>query len=281
MSPDAADLLLEVSLFQLLDQQERAALVANMQSVDYAAGEMLFEIGAPGDALYVVAAGVVEMFFKNDTGERILLETARRGDFFGDLSLLDGGSRSASVMAVEDAVLLRLDRHDLKRFLLGHPEAAMDLLAAMGRRLRVTVEQLRHTASRNANTESEDTRGVVAKAADWIAAFSGSLTFLFLHVFGFAIWILLNSLNLGITHFDPFPYGFLTLAVSLEAIFLSVFVLLSQNRQVEKDRIRSDIEYDVNLKAELEIAHLHEKVDRLTSDVLKGLDQVQQRLGKG
>jgi CRP/FNR family cyclic AMP-dependent transcriptional regulator len=100
-------------------------------------------------------------------------------------------------------------------------------------------------------------------------------------VFGFGIWILVNSVNLGIKQFDPFPYGFLTLAVSLEAIFLSVFVLLSQNRQVEKDRIRSDIEYDVNLKAELEIAHLHEKVDRLTSDVLKGLDEVKQRVGKG
>lgn len=280
MSPDAADLLKEVSLFQLLDEQEREALLANMQSVDYAAGETLFEIGEPGDALYVVATGVVEMFFKNDTGDRILLETARRGDYFGDLSLLDGGSRSASVVAVEDSGLLRLDRQDLQRFLRDHPLAAMDLLAAMGRRLRVTVEQLRHTASRNANTESEDTRGPVAKAADWIAAFSGSLTFLFLHVFGFGIWILVNSVNLGIQHFDPFPYGFLTLAVSLEAIFLSVFVLLSQNRQVEKDRIRSDIEYDVNLKAELEIAHLHEKVDRLTSDVLKGLSEVRQRLPK-
>lgn len=281
MPSDAADLLKEVSLFQLLDDEEREDLVANMQSVDYGAGESLFEIGEPGDALYVVATGVVEMFFKNDTGERIVLETARRGDFFGDLSLLDGGSRSASVTAVENSMVLRLDRRDLERFLNDHPKAAMDLLAAMGRRLRATVEQLRHTASRNANTESEDTRGPVAKAADWIAAFSGSLTFLFLHVFGFGAWILVNTVNLGIAHFDPFPYGFLTLAVSLEAIFLSVFVLLSQNRQVEKDRIRSDIEYDVNLKAELEIAHLHEKVDRLTSDVLKGLNEVQQRLGKG
>ena len=157
MSPDAADLLKEVSLFQLLDEQERVALVSNMQSVDYAAGETLFEVGAPGDALYVVASGVVEMFFKNDTGERIVLETAGRGDFFGDLSLLDGGSRSASVTAVEESTLLRLDRRNLEDFLRGHPQAAMDLLAAMGRRLRATVEQLRHTASRNANTEAEDT----------------------------------------------------------------------------------------------------------------------------
>jgi uncharacterized membrane protein len=79
----------------------------------------------------------------------------------------------------------------------------------------------------------------------------------------------------GLKPFDPYPFGFLTLAVSLEAIFLSVFVLLSQNRQAAKDRIHADIEYDINLKAELEIAHLHEKIDRLTGDVLTRLDWVQ------
>ena len=78
--------------------------------------------------------------------------------------------------------------------------------------------------------------------------------------------------------FDPYPFGFLTLAVSLEAIFLSVFVLLSQNRQATKDRVHADIEYDINLKAELEIAHLHEKIDRLTGDVSVRLDRVQRLL---
>ena len=84
----------------------------------------------------------------------------------------------------------------------------------------------------------------------------------------------------GVPQFDPYPFGFLTLAVSLEAIFLSVFVLLSQNRQAAKDRVHADIEYDVNLKAELEIAHLHEKIDRLTGDVLVRLDRVHRLLPK-
>jgi len=91
----------------------------------------------------------------------------------------------------------------------------------------------------------------------------------------FAVWIFINVVKIpGIPQFDPFPFGFLTLAVSLEAIFLSVFVLLSQNRQAAKDRVRSDIEYDVNLKAELEIAHLHEKLDHLTADVLAKLEKL-------
>jgi len=153
----------------------------------------------------------------------------------------------------------------------------------MGKRLRRNVELLRRTASRNINAELEDRRTTVERAADWIAAFSGSITFLMLHVVFFAVWILLN------THwlpgwkppmFDPYPFGLLTMVVSLEAIILSVFVLLSQNRQVAKDRIRGDIEYEVNLKAELEIAQLHEKVDHLHAEALGRLEEVHRTLSR-
>jgi uncharacterized membrane protein len=272
-----ADLLKEVSLFHFLDDQERVALAERLTQVRFHAGEIIFQINDPGDALYVISSGSAEVFLKNDTGERLVLEVARRGDFFGELSLLDGGSRTASVIATEETEAFRLDRSHLNQFLLLCPQAALDLLAATGRRLRASSELLRHTSTRNANDEEEDNRTTVQKAADWIAEFAGSIPFLLLHVVWFAVWMFINVVKLpGIPFFDPFPFGFLTLAVSLEAIFLSVFVLLSQNRQVAKDRVRSDIEYDVNLKAELEIVHLHEKVDRLTSDVLQRLDQIQQ-----
>jgi len=277
MTPEA-DLLKEVPLFQLLDDQEREQLAAKLTTVRYAAGASIFTIGDPGEDLYIVSCGEVEMYFKNDTGERIVLEVAHRGDFFGDLSLLDQGGRSASVCAVEDTEVLRLERRNLEQFLVQHPQAAMDLLAAMGRRLRATVEKLRHTATRNANEEMQDSRTIVQKSADWIAEFSGSIPFLMMHVVFFFLWLLVNWVKIpGIPQFDPYPFGFLTLSVSLEAIFLSVFVLLSQNRQAAKDRVRSDIEYDVNLKAELEIAHLHEKMDRLTCDVLQRLDDLGRR----
>jgi uncharacterized membrane protein len=129
----------------------------------------------------------------------------------------------------------------------------------------------------------------VQRVADWIAEFSGSLSFLGLHLLFFFFWILLNtswaqSLKAGwiapLTGFDPFPYGLLTMAVSLEAIVLSVFVLLSQSRQVAKDKIRSDIEYDVNLKAELEIAQLHEKIDRLYGEALGRMERIEKLLMK-
>jgi uncharacterized membrane protein len=275
-SPEA-ELLAHVPFFQLLDAEERNFLARELDIVRFREGQMVFTYNDPGDAMYVIRTGEVEVFFKDDTGGRVVLETAREGDFFGELSLLDNGPRTASVVVTKDVEALRVDRHDLDHLLRLHPEAAMELLTAMGKRMRVTAELLRHTASRNVNEEVEDKRTKVQKAADWIAEFSGSITFLMIHVVLFFVWIIMNVGNgiPGIPLFDPFPFGLLTMAVSLEAIILSVFVLLSQNRQVAKDRVRSDIEYNVNLKAELEIAHLHEKVDRLTADVLARLGRIE------
>lgn len=271
-------LLTEVPIFALLDEQERATLAERVDTVAFKEGTALFHRGDPGDSLYVVKSGEVEIFFKNDTGERILLETATPGHFFGEISLLDGGPRTASATAKTDVELVVVDQGDLSELIKARPGAAMELLAATGRRLRETNEKLRHTASRNVNEETEDKRSTVLKVADWISAFSGSLEFLFIHLGIFFVWIVLNSgplSKLSFGSFDPFPYGLLTMCVSLEAIILSVFVLLSQNRQIERDSVRNDIEYDVNLKAELEIAHLHEKFDHLHAEVLSRLDTIQ------
>lgn len=274
-----ADLLKEVPLFDLLDSHERAELAAQLDVVRFPAGEIIYNYGDPGDAIYVVSEGEAELFLKNDTGERIVLEIAQRGDFFGELSMLDQGTRSASVVVTQDLSALRLERGDLEKFLHIRPQAAMDLLGAMGRRHRATVERLRHTATRNVNEEAGDNRTALQKTADWIAEFAGSIPFLLIHVVLFAFWLIVNWVPIpGVPQFDPYPFGFLTLAVSLEAIFLSVFVLLSQNRQAAKDRVHADIEYDINLKAELEIGHLHEKIDRLTSDVLVRLEKVHELL---
>ena len=286
MAADAS-LLAEVPFFAFLDEEERATLAAQVEVVRHPAGQVLFNVGDPGDSLYVIRSGQIEVFVRNDTGHRIVLETAGARHFFGEMSLLDGGPRTASVLVSEDLEAIRVDREDLTRLLQKHPTASLDLLAAMGRRLRQTGELLRHTASRNVNKEIEDTRSPVQRVADWIAEFSGSLTFLNLHLLFFFFWIVLNTAwvrRLGwtwlepLTGFDPFPYGLLTMSVSLEAIVLSVFVLLSQTRQAAKERIRSDVEYEVNLKAEMEVAHLHEKVDRLNADVLGRLEKIEGRL---
>jgi CRP/FNR family transcriptional regulator, cyclic AMP receptor protein len=273
--PTEAEFLADVPFFALLDDQERAVLAARVEHVEFPANKVIFNAGDPGDALYVVTSGEVEVYFKNDTGDRIVLETARVGDFFGEISLLDQGPRTAAAIAINDVKAIEVDREDLDELFRIKPSAALDLLAATGRRLRATAMLLRHTASRNVNEEVEDTRTTVMRVADWISAFSGSLTFLFLHIGIFFVWIILNVGILSFGNFDPFPFGLLTMVVSLEAIILSVFVLLSQNRQVARDRVRGDIEYEVNLKAELEIAHLHEKVDHMNAEILQRLQNIE------
>jgi uncharacterized membrane protein len=280
--PTDAAALSEVPLFQLLDEQERADLASQLDVVTFPAGHTLWKVGDPGGELFVIRSGEAEVFFKNDTGERIVLETSGPGDFVGELSLLDNGPRTASVVVTRDVEALRVDRNDLAYLFQRHPGAALDLLTAMGRRMRKSVELLRHTATRNVNEEVEDKRTFIQKAADWISEFSGSIPFLAIHVVVFAVWIFWNTgWPPGLPDFDPFPFGLLTMAVSLEAIILSVFVLLSQNRQAAKDRIRADVEYEVNLKAELEIAHLHEKVDELHAETQARLDAIERLLKKG
>ena len=271
-----AELLAEVPFFQLLDEEERNFLAKELDIVQFPAGHMVFHAGDPGDALFVIRTGEAEVFFKDNTGGRIILETPREGDFFGELSLIDNGPRTASVVVTRDIEALKVDRNNLDHLLRMHPEAAMSLLTAMGKRMRKTAELLRHTATRNVNEEIEDKRTTVQRTADWIAEFSGSIAFLVIHVVLFAAWIFINVGWIpGVGVFDAYPFGLLTMAVSLEAIILSVFVLLSQNRQIAKDKVRSDIEYDINLKAELEVAHLHEKVDHLTGVLLERLERLE------
>jgi len=272
---ETSDILADVQLFSLLDDQERTLLAERLDVVRFEAGTRIFKRGDVGDALFIVQRGEVEISVLTDSGEKLVLERAKPGDFFGEISLLDGGTRTASAVAAEDTIAVVVDRGDLEEFLRIRPAAAMDLLAAFGRRLRESATLLRRAVTRNVNFVDEDRRTTVMKVADWISEFSGSLPFLFIHVGIFFVWIALNVRPLShhrpLGGWDPFPFGLLTMVVSLEAIILSVFVLLSQNRQVARDRVRNDIEYATNVRAELEIAQLHEKIDHLHEALVKRL----------
>lgn len=275
--PTAREMLATVPLFALLDEQERGVLAERVEVVRFPAGAVIFQFGDPGDSMYIVRSGEVSVGVKTKTGEEIFLEQPTAGDFFGEISLLDEGPRTATATAKTDVELVEIDRGDLDELFRLKPTSAMDLLAATGRRLRATSLLLRNATTRNVNEEVEDKRTPVMKAADWIADFSGSLPFLFIHLGVFAAWIGWNTL-LPTGAFDAYPFGFLTLVVSLEAIILSVFVLLSQNRQAAREKVRSDVEYDVNLKAEMQIAHMHEKVDNLYAELQKRLDRIEKRV---
>jgi len=276
--PCEARTLAEVELFEHLNDDDRVALARVIDVRRLAAGETLFQAGEPGESLYVVRAGEVELYIKDTAGQRIPLAIVGRGEVFGELALLDRSPRTATAVAMADTELLELDRDDLLLLFQTSPAAALRLLAAIGRMTRKADELLRTRVSRNANEEAEENVGALQRIADWISWFSGSMWFLLINAVWFVVWIAVNTLPLGVPAFDPYPFGLLTMIVSLEAIFLSCFVLISQNRQAEKDRVRSNIEYEVNIKAELEVAHLHEKTDRIYAEMLEHFIRIEKSI---
>jgi len=277
MPCDAAELA-TVKLFELLDDDELNELSRSIDTELLKAGETLFNAGDYGESLYIVNSGEVELYIKDTAGQKIVLKVAEEDDIFGEISMLDNRPRSATATAITDAELFVLDRDDLLLLFQKQPDAGLNMLAAMSSMLRDADNLLRTRVSRNVNEELEEKLSTLQRIADWIAWFSGSMQFLILNGLWFAVWIVINTLPTGISQFDPFPFGLLTMIVSLEAIFLSCFVLISQNRQAEKDHIRSDIEYEVNIKAELEIAHLHEKTDQIYEQMVARLAGIEKAL---
>jgi len=269
--------LAEVDLFKLLDENELAELASVIDSETVSAGQIIFNAGELGDALYIVRSGEVELFVRDTAGQKIVLTTSEPNDIFGELSMLDERPRSATAMALEDTELLLLDREDLLLLFQKQPDAALNMLAALSTMLRKVDRLLQTRVSRNVNVEMEEKLSTLQRVADWIAWFSGSMQFLIINGVWFLVWIVINTMPVGVEQFDPFPFGLLTMIVSLEAIFLSCFVLISQNRQAAKDKIRADVEYEVNIKAELEIAHLHEKVDHIHEQLLEKFAEFEKR----
>jgi CRP/FNR family cyclic AMP-dependent transcriptional regulator len=263
--PIDASILNEVEHLRELNQEEKAALAGQIELLRYSAGQAVFNYGDPGHAMYIVRSGEVEIFVKNDQGEKIVLETSRPGDIFGEVALLDGGTRTAWVVALSDVELLRLDREHFETYVRQFTPAALNLLSVAARRLRRSDEVIRRTVTRNVNDVAAEQGTLLTRLADAVPSFSGSIASLAFHALFLGGWIAINlSFIRNMKAFDPYPFEFLSVIVSLEAIFLTLFVLTSQNRQRTLDRIRSDIEFESSINTETKIAYLHEKIDKLT-----------------
>lgn len=276
MSIVTTQLLAEIPLFSTMDNEERTELRSIMTERIFQPGQTVMNAGEPGAAFYIIEQGEVEIWLTDADGRKVVLDTLGPGKFFGELSMLSGETRSASATSAEQLVTLELDRDEFFTFLRRRPDTAIDVLIELGQRLKHTDDILRTRISRNANDEHNETLSVGQRIADLIADFSGSIPFLCINLVAFVIWIVLNTIGPTVLHFDPYPFQFLTMAVSLEAIFLSIFVLISQNRQSAKDRIKSDLDYQVNVKAELEmstmavqIRDIQQKLHHIHSDVLE------------
>ena len=275
MAADAS-LLLQIPLFSTLSDADRATLATHVDEEHFQAGDSIFVRGDPGGSVYVICAGRVELSVRSDQGDRITLETAEAGNFFGELSLLDGEPRSADANALDETHCLRVDREDLLALFRVQADTALSMLNVMARRLRQADMLMRSRPERSPNQQVAHGRTFLERTADKLSEFSGSFSFLALHIIWFAIWVVLNVDVLpNVKAFDPFPFGLLTMIVSLEAIMLSCFLLISQNRTAAQDRIRSDVEYTANIKAGLEVSQLHVKLDQLYAHSMQRLERLE------
>ena len=257
--------LRQTAAFQLLDDDELAELTAHVDERTFATGQAIFQAGEPGGAMHVVLSGRVEVYLLDDDRRRVVLNELGPGEIFGELSLFDGDERSASVRAIEPTRTFLIDRADLERLFSRKPQAALDVLTVMSRRLRQTDLLLSQRVARNPNEVLEEESTFGERVADGVARFGGSWAFMFAFAACLLVWVGLNTvLLLGRPEpFDPYPFILLNLFLSMLAAIQAPVIMMSQNRQDTKDRVRSELDYQVNLKAEIEIMELHAKFERL------------------
>jgi CRP/FNR family transcriptional regulator, cyclic AMP receptor protein len=260
MSTNTTQLLAEIPLFTTMDDEELRQLRAIMRERSFQPGQAVMAASDPEASFLIIEQGEMEIWLTDTDGKKVVLEVLGPGKVFGDLFMLAGKTRSANATTSGELVTLELGREAFFDFLRQRPDTALDLLVELGQRLKDTDDILRTRVSRNANEEHDETISPGQRVADMIADFSGSLAFLIMNLAVFVFWILANTVGPAIWHYDPYPFQFLTMAVSLEAIFLSIFVLISQNRQAAKDRIKADLDYQVNVKTELELSAMAEHI---------------------
>ena len=258
--------LRHVPLFESLDNETAKELCELLENLDCKTGATLFRAGDQGDAMYVIEQGRVRICVRATDGHQMTLTELGRGDFFGEMALLDGQRRSADAIVTEETRLAVLSREHFLSFLSGNRNVALELLAALAHRLRRTDELLRHTATRNLNVEEAATLTLGDRAADAIAEFGGSWKFIFVIAVALNLWILINLVQrilFGWTGFDPYPFLFLSVALNMLQIFQAPIIMMSQNRQSHKDRLRAEIDYQVNLKNELALQEILKRLQTL------------------
>ena len=259
-----------VPLFASLDDEAAAELRNLLSDKVVPQNTRLFRRGEKGNAMYLIESGRVRISIHDDDKQELTLAELAQGDFFGEMSLIDGRQRSADAQVVEDARLAVLSRDAFLSFVRTNPDVALEMLSALTDRLRRTDELLRSRVSRNANEEEKARLTLSDRAADLIAEFGGSWKFIGVSIGLIVFWIIFNSFIL-VRGLDPAPYQMLNLALAIIAGMQAPIIMMSQNRQGEKDRLRADLDYQVNLKNELSLAEVLRRLDVLESERLPKL----------
>lgn len=275
---DATDLLRSIPLFEGLTDDDLRVLSAKLVERPFRAGTVIFEQNDAGSAMYIVASGDVNIHLKGEDSRRISLKDISRGEFFGELALFDAKPRSASALATTDCLLLELERETLAAFLDGRPRAAMALLRTMSERMRETNNALSARAAKNVEEEFEKSLSWSDRLADSVAELNGSWKFILFLIVLTGVWCVVNAGFLLRQPYDPYPYQFFNLALAILVALQGPLIVMSQNRQSRKDRARSETDYKVNLKNEVNIETLLRELSEFRQEMKDFGDALERRL---
>jgi CRP/FNR family cyclic AMP-dependent transcriptional regulator len=263
---DEADSLSRIPLFKRLTPDELEQLAGEVDQVKYDADEIIFNEQDKGDALYVVEEGSVRIWVLDEDVKPVTLKELQPGEFFGELAVLDRGPRSTNATAMVETTLHRLSSDDFQKFLMEHPDVAIDVICEIGARMRQTNVLVSQRATRNINVEMEQRATIGQRIADRVASFGGSWTFIIIYVSFLVSWMAFNTFVLvhygrgeNGAEFDPYPYILLNLMLSMTAALQAPIIMMSQNRAAEKDRLAAEQDFQVNLKSELMLEELMRK----------------------
>jgi CRP/FNR family cyclic AMP-dependent transcriptional regulator len=274
-APMTLEALRSVPLFASLDDNAARDLRSLLQVHEVKGDTALFHHGDEGDAMYLIESGRVRIHVEDSTGHDVTLTEFAGGDFFGEMALLDGQPRSADATVVEDSRLAVLSRDNFLSFVRRNPDVALEMLSAITHRLRHTDELLRQRVSRNVNEEAAARMTPADRMANKLAEFGGSWKFIALFMLLIIFWVILNAIIIRNGLIDVYPYNMLDLLIGIIAGLQAPIILMSQNRQSEQDRLRADIDFQINLKNELSLAEVLRRLDVLESERLPKLFEEQ------
>ena len=262
--------LKQVPLFALLDDDELAVLAAQVELKIFVPRQRIYRIGDPGERAYVLVSGSVQVTTVDDDHQDVVVDQPARGEFFGFASMLEQTAHQTNATALSEAVCLEVDRHDIFTLLQQKPHAGMDMLSVLGHQFHAAQQLVRGRAARNPNEIIEAEASFGERIADAVATFGGSWTFIIAFLVMMIIYTIIQ-VALGRSAWDPYPFILLNLILSMLAAIQAPVIMMSQNRQDTKDRLRGELDFDVNRRAAGQIQSLAEKLT-LVVDKLDDID---------
>ncbi len=269
------EVLRAVPLFATLDDEETAVLAGQVEMRHFAPRQRIYRMGDPGGRAYVVVSGRAQLTTVDEDHQELVVDEPTPGEFFGFASMLDQTPHQTDALAVEETVCLEVDRHDIAVLLERKPLAGMDMLSVLGKQFHASQQLVRLRSTRNINVVIEQESTFGDRIADGVARFGGSWTFIISFLAVLAVYTAIN-VRLGRSAWDPYPFILLNLFLSMLAAIQAPVIMMSQNRQDAKDRLRGELDFQVNRRAETEIQGLSRKLNLLgdkigdIEDLLRG-----------